>query len=75
MTEYEQRRLERAAMERSEQLGEEIADVARGLGAQAGRRQRPGRPEPETGLPPEANETTQGDPPPDAGEREPWPDE
>ena len=76
MTEYEQTADELEA--RSKQLGEEIDDAR-----ETAERQRtdpgvPGAPQrPDTGLPPEANVTTQGDDPPESGtdSREPWPDE
>jgi hypothetical protein len=73
-------RLEREArdmQEKSEHLGEEIADVKQTWEAHKRDDAVPGAPSPEGGLPPEANYTTSGDDPPDDGEgaREPWPDE
>ena len=73
MTEYEREADE--MQERSDRLGEEIADVREDWERKKADDSVPGAQNPETGLPPEANVTTQGDPPPDSGEREPWPDE
>jgi hypothetical protein len=82
MTEHEQQadRLDDEAEEmqkRSEQLGDEISDVREDWERKKADDSVPGAQNPESGLPPEANVTTQGDDPPDseAGEREPWPDE
>ena len=73
MTEYEREADE--MQERSDRLGEEIADVREDWERKKADDSVPGAQNPETGLPPEANVTTQDDPPPDSGEREPWPDE
>ena len=73
MTEYEREADE--MQERSDRLGEEIADVREDWERKKADDSVPGAQNPETGLPPEANVTTQGDPPPDSDEREPWPDE
>jgi hypothetical protein len=75
MTEYEREADE--LEERSEQLGEEIAEVRKDWERKKADDSVPGAQNPETGLPPEANVTTQGDVPPDRpeDEREPWPDE
>ena len=73
MTEYEREADE--MQERSDRLGEEIADVREDWERKKADDSVPGAQNPETGLPPEANVTTQGDTPPDSGEREPWPDE
>jgi hypothetical protein len=61
--------------ERSERLGEQIADTREEWKRKQADPGVPGAQDPETGLPPEANVTTSGDEPPDAPEREPWPDE
>jgi hypothetical protein len=75
-------RLEREArdlQEKSEHLGEDIADAKQSWEAQKRDEGVPGAQSPEGGLPPEANYTTSGDDPPDDGDgdgaREPWPDE
>jgi hypothetical protein len=76
MTEYEQTADE--LEERSKKLGEEITDVREDWERKRADPNVPGAsPNPDTGLPPEANVTTQGDKPPesDADSREPWPDE
>jgi hypothetical protein len=75
MTEYEKQADE--LEERSERLGEEIADVREDWERKKADDSVPGAQNPETGLPPEANVTTQGDVPPESpgDEREPWPDE
>jgi hypothetical protein len=61
--------------ERSERLGEQIAETREEWKRKQADPGVPGAQDPETGLPPEANVTTSGDEPPDAAEREPWPDE
>jgi hypothetical protein len=73
-------RLEREArdlQEKSERLGEDIADAKQTWEAQKGDEGVPGAQSPEGGLPPEANYATRGDDPPDDGDarEEPWPDE
>lgn len=75
-------RLEREArdlQEKSEHLGEDIADAKQSWEAKKRDEGVPGAQSPEGGLPPEANYTTSGDDPPDDGggdaAREPWPDE
>jgi hypothetical protein len=79
--EEQHERLERDAADlerRSEQLGDEIADVKQDWEAKRRDESIAGAPTPESGLPPEANYTTSGDDPPDDGDqdaREPWPDE
>ena len=75
MTEYERQADE--LQERSEKLGEEIADVREDWERKRDDDAVPGAQNPDTGLPPEANVTTQGDVPPesDADSREPWTDE
>jgi hypothetical protein len=82
MTKHEQQadRLEREAEEmeqRSERLGDEISDVREDWERKKSDDSVPGAQNPETGLPPEANVTTQGDNPPESSsdEREPWADE
>jgi hypothetical protein len=75
MTEYERQADE--LEERSERLGDEIAEVREDWERKKADDSVPGAQNPETGLPPEANVTTQGDTPPERpeDEREPWPDE
>jgi hypothetical protein len=75
VTEYEREADEME--ERSKRLGDEIADVREDWERKKADDSVPGAQNPETGLPPEANVTTQGDDPPDSpgDEREPWPDE
>jgi hypothetical protein len=75
MTEYEREADE--LQERSDKLGEEIADVREDWERKKADDNVPGAQNPETGLAPEANVTTQGDVPPERpeGEREPSPDE
>ena len=76
-------RLEREAadmQEKSERLGDEIADAKHEWEARKTDEGVPGAQSPEGGLPPEANYTTSGDEPPDDGggaadSRAPWPDE
>jgi len=64
VTEYER---EVDEMEqRSERLGEEIADVREDWERKKTDDMVPGAQNPETGLPPEANYTTSGDTPPEA---------
>jgi hypothetical protein len=75
VTEYERQADE--LEERSEKLGEEIAETREDWERKKADDSAPGAQNPETGLPPEANVTTQGDNPPESGadERAPWPDE
>jgi hypothetical protein len=79
--EEQHERLEREAADlqrKSEQLGDEIADVKQDWEAKRRDESIAGAPTPESGLPPEANYTTRGDDPPDDGDqdaRTPWPDE
>jgi len=75
VTEYEREADELEA--RSERLGEEIADVREDWERKKADDSVPGAQNPETGLPPEANVTTQGDIPPESevDERESRPDE
>jgi len=73
VNEYEQQADE--LQELSEKVGGDIADAREDWERKKADDSVPGAQNPETGLPPEANVTTQGDPPPDSGEREPWPDE
>ena len=83
MTEHQQKadRLadEVAEMEeRSARLGDEISDVREDWEAKRRDESVPGAPAPESGLPPEANPTTSGDPPPQDGNDQlppPEPDE
>jgi hypothetical protein len=70
MTEHHES-LEREADDmqaRSERLGEEISDVREDWERKKADDSVPGAQNPETGLPPEANVTTQGDEPPEAPE-------
>ena len=79
--EQQHERLEREArdlQDKSEHLGEDIAQAKQSWEAQKRDEGVPGAQSPEGGLPPEANYTTSGDDPPDDGgdgAREPWPDE
>jgi hypothetical protein len=75
MTDYERQADE--LEERSETLGEDIAGVREDWERKKADDSVPGAQNPDTGLPPEANVTTQGDNPPESesDEREPWPDE
>jgi hypothetical protein len=83
MSEHHERadQLEREADDmarRSERLGEAISDTREDWERKKADDSVPGAQNPETGLPPEANVTTQGDEPPEApgnDERAPWPDE
>jgi hypothetical protein len=72
MTEYEQQADE--LEERSERLGEEIADVREDWERKKADDSVPGAQNPDTGLPPEANVTTQGDRPPESSSELPPPE-
>jgi hypothetical protein len=60
--------------ERSEKLGEEIADVREDWERKKSDDSVPGAQNPESGLPPEANVTTSGDTPPESASELPPPD-
>ncbi|MBE2316891.1 hypothetical protein DVA67_012990 [Solirubrobacter sp. CPCC 204708] len=71
MTEHQDKvdRLEAEAdqlEQRNEQLGEDIADVRENWEQMRQDESMPSAPAPESGLPPEANQTTSGDQPPEA---------
>jgi hypothetical protein len=72
VTEYEREADE--LQERSDKLGDEIADVREDWERKKADDSVPGAQNPESGLPPEANVTTQGDNPPESGGELPPPE-
>jgi hypothetical protein len=64
VTEYEQQADE--LQRHSEQVGDDIAEAREDWERKKADDSVPGAQNPETGLPPEANVTTQGDDPPDS---------